>query len=42
MPIKKKKKKILTSDTPISFPKKKVIIEDKSPTLDKIVYWFLK
>jgi D-alanyl-D-alanine carboxypeptidase/D-alanyl-D-alanine-endopeptidase (penicillin-binding protein 4) len=34
--------KIINGEKPISFPDNKVILEYKSPTLDKIVYWFLK
>ncbi|MFT3920160.1 D-alanyl-D-alanine carboxypeptidase/D-alanyl-D-alanine-endopeptidase [Cloacibacterium sp.] len=34
--------KIINGEKPVVFPENKVILEYKSPTLDKIVYWFLK
>lgn len=34
--------KIINGEKPVIFPENKVILEYKSPTLDKIVYWFLK
>lgn len=34
--------KIINGEKPVVFPENKVILEYKSPTLGKIVYWFLK
>ncbi len=34
--------KIINGEKPVVFPENKVILEYKSPTLDKIVSWFLK
>lgn len=34
--------KIINGEKPLVFPENKMILEYKSPTLDKIVYWFLK
>lgn len=33
--------RIINGEKPIIFPENKMILEYKSPTLDKIVYWFL-
>ncbi len=34
--------KIINGEKPIVFPSDKVILEFKSPTLDKLVFWFLR
>ena len=34
--------KLINSEKPIEFPRNKVILEYQSPSLDKLVYWFLK